>query len=186
MFSLCPPFRGGGGSTPSQVCGWGGPNPRSVAGGYPFPGLWLGGYPSQVWVGGTLSQVWMGGVPGVPPSQVWKVGVGTWVPPGQVWMWGDTRVPPYQQDWMGYPPPPGLDGYVPPTTRTGWVRTPHHQDWMGYPLARSGWWGYVPPPPGLDGVPPHTPPIRQSSIASTCYAAGGMPLAFTQEDFLVN
>ena len=24
-----------------------------------------------------------------------------------------------------------------------------------------------------------------SSIACTCYAAGGMPLAFTQEDFLV-
>ena len=42
----------------------------------------------------------------------------------------------------------------------------------------------TPPPPGLDGV--HPPPIRQSSIASTCYAAGGMPLAFTQEDFLVS
>ena len=60
----------------------------------------------------------------------------------------------------------------------------------GIPLqARMG--GY--PPPGLDGVPPlsrtgwGTPsPIgRQSSIASTCYTAGGMPLAFTQEDFLV-
>ena len=40
------------------------------------------------------------------------------------------------------------------------------------PSTRTGW-----------GTPP--PPIRQSSIASTCYAAGGMPLAFTQEDFLV-
>ena len=42
----------------------------------------------------------------------------------------------------------------------------------------------IPPRPGLDdrGTPP---PIRQSSIASTCYAAGGVPLAFTQEDFLV-
>ena len=29
------------------------------------------------------------------------------------------------------------------------------------------------------------PPIAQSSIASTCYAVGGVPLAFTQEDFLV-
>ena len=28
-------------------------------------------------------------------------------------------------------------------------------------------------------------PIRQNSIASTCYPAGGMPLAFMQEDFLV-
>ena len=27
--------------------------------------------------------------------------------------------------------------------------------------------------------------MRQSSIASTCYAAGGVSLAFTQEDFLV-
>ena len=41
------------------------------------------------------------------------------------------------------------------------------QDWMGYPCPR------------LDGVPP---PI---SKASTCYAVGGVPLAFTQEDFLV-
>ena len=42
----------------------------------------------------------------------------------------------------------------------------------------------VPPCPGLDGVP-HPPVRRQSSIASTYYVAGGMPLAFTQEDFLV-
>ena len=40
---------------------------------------------------------------------------------------------------------------------------PTHRDWMGYP----------------------PPPIRQSSIARTCYAAGSRPLAFTQEDFLV-
>ena len=38
---------------------------------------------------------------------------------------------------------------------------PQVQDWMGYP------------------------PIRQTSIASTCCATGGMPLTFTQEDFLV-
>ena len=29
------------------------------------------------------------------------------------------------------------------------------------------------------------PPGEQRCIASTCYMAGGMPLAFTQEDFLV-
>ena len=29
-------------------------------------------------------------------------------------------------------------------------------------------------------------PGRQNSRANTCYAAGGMPLAFTQEDFLVH
>ena len=43
---------------------------------------------------------------------------------------------------------------------------PPHRDWMGYP-----------PPPPIG---------RQSSIASTCYAEGSMPLAFTQEDFLVD
>ena len=42
--------------------------------------------------------------------------------------------------------------------------------WGGYPPARSGWGGY-----------PGTPPWQDS----TWYAAIGMPLAFTQEDFLV-
>ena len=54
----------------------------------------------------------------------------------------------------------------------------------GYPVwgnPRSGRMG-VPPPVGLDGVP-H--PGDSSSTASTCYAVGGMPFAFTQEDFLV-
>ena len=57
---------------------------------------------------------------------------------------------------VGYPgyPPPGLDG-VPPVWMVG---VP------GYPLTRTGW-----------GTPP---PIRQNSLVSTCYAAGGMPLAF--------
>ena len=83
----------------------------------------------------------------------------------------------------------------------------------GVPHPRSGWGGYpipvldegIPHPrsgqehtsqPGPDGggtwgtpsqvwmVGPPTP-IRQSSIASTCYPTGSMPLAFTQEDFLV-
>ena len=100
--------------------------------------------------------------------------------------WGNT---PSQGLGGGYPIP-GLDGggypgY--PTTRSGW--------WGGtwVPSTRSAWWGVprvspdqvwmvggypqYPLPPGLDGVPPS--PIRQSSIASTCYAAGGVPLAFT-------
>ena len=75
--------------------------------------------------------------------------------------WGGTP----SQVWVGGYPITGLGGIpsqvwmgVPPTM-TGWG-TPHH-DWIGYP------------------------PIRQSSIVSTCYTAGGMPLAFTQEDFLV-
>ena len=92
---------------------------------------------------------------GGTPSQVWMVGV------------------------------PGIPSTT--TTRTGWG-TPPHQDWMEYPPPRSGWWGGYPgysppppPPPGLDGVTPnpgldgggYPPPIRQSSIASTCYAVGG-------------
>ena len=69
---------------------------------------------------------------------------------------------------------------------------PHGLDWMGVlPLGLDG----VLPPSGLDGgissPPPvspgwgYPPPSRQSSRASTCYAVGGMPLAFTQDDFLV-
>ena len=65
----------------------------------------------------------------------------------------------------GYPVP-GLGGYLVPGPG-------------GYPVPGPG--GY--PIPGLGGTP-GTPP-RQSSTASTCYAAGGVPLAFTQEDFLV-
>ena len=110
---------------------------------------------------------------------------------------------------------PHLDGgYLGvPQLRSGWRGGLYpSQVWMGVPHPRSGWWGvlqgtpprtgWVPPPqPGLDGVPPplrtgygNPPPeldgvtpnsIRQSSTASTCYSAGGMPLAFTQEDFLV-
>ena len=104
--------------------------------------------------------------------------------------WGGTP----SQAWVGgYPilglgggyPIPGLDGGVPrgTLTRSGWGVPgiipdqvwmvggvpgipPNHQDWMGYP-------------------PPTHPPIRQSSIASTCYTVGGVPLAFMQEDFLV-
>ena len=44
-------------------------------------------------------------------------------------------------------------------------------------------WGT--PQPGLDGYPPDLERGTPPSIASTYYAAGGMPLAFTQEDFLV-
>ena len=149
MFSLCPPFRGGGGGTPSQVCEWGG---------YPIPGVG----------GGTLSQVWVEGVPrprsgGVPqPGTVLSTSCsslsqrvqhrGLLRPEWdyfqvQVWMvGGGTPIPCQGVHW------PGLDG-------------------GGYPI------------PGLRGYP--YPPIRQSNIASTCYAAGGMPLAFTQENFLV-
>ena len=95
--------------------------------------------------------------------------------------WG-VPIPGLDGGCSGATPLSGLDGVSPtmtgwgtpqwgtPHTMTGWG-TPGH-DWLGYPLARTGW-----------GTPHH--PIRQSSIASTCYAAGGMSLAFKQDDFLV-
>ena len=134
----------GGGGTPSQVCGWGGPHLRSGGGGTPSK-VWVGGYPipsldhrvpnfrsgggvpcprsgwgvphtrSGPW--GTPFQVWWGGT----LSQVW-VGGGT---PSQVWT-GNTP----SQVWTGGYPIPGLD-----------------RGTQGTPLARSGWWGvpWVPP-----------------------------------------
>ena len=75
---------------------------------------------------------------------------------------------------LGYPIS-GLGGGYPIPGLDGGGDTPS-QVWMV-----GGYLGY--PPPGLDGVPP--PPIKQSSIVSTCYVAGGVPLAFTQKDFLV-
>ena len=104
--------------------------------------------------------------------------------------------------WRGVPHP-AVGG-----TPSSWRGVPYPAD-GGYPIQLMGgtpssWWG-VPHPAGggvpqpadggypgrytpLAGVPPTrgtTPPPHQSSIACTCYAAGGMPLAFTQEDFLV-
>ena len=93
-------------------------------------------------------------------------------------------------DGGGYPIS-GLDGGGVPHPRSGWWGGTPSQVWMvegghpipgldggGYPVPpRSGWWEY--PIPGLDGTGVST------SIASTCYIAGGMPLAFMQEDFLV-
>ena len=75
-----------------------------------------------------------------------------------------------------------------PHPRSGWGGERAIPAWGGYPI--SGWGGTLGTPPTeiWDGVPPYlrwgTPPL-QSSIASTCYAAGGVPLAFTQKDFLV-
>ena len=120
-------------------------------------------------VGGTLSQVWVGGRGG-NPSKVWMVGGGT---PSQVWWWG-----------RGYPIP-GLMAGGYPFQVWWWGGTPS-QVWMvggtqGTPPARSWWWG------GTWGTPHdwmgYSP--TPTSIASTCYAAGGMPLAFTHEDLLV-
>ena len=90
----------------------------------------------------------------------------------QVWVGGTLS-----QVWTGEYPIPGLDrGYPIPCLDGG---TPSHV-WMGVPHPRSGWGGT--PCPRLDGVPPIRRQIRK---ASTCYAVGSVPLAFTKEDFLV-
>ena len=47
----------------------------------------------------------------------------------------------------------------------------------GYPMSRGV--------PHVWGVPHLWPPITQSSIVNTCYVVVGVPLVFTQEDFLV-
>ena len=62
-----------------------------------------------------------------------------------------------------------------PHPRSGWGRGTSSQVWMETPPPSRTRWDTPPPPPVR----------RQSSIANTCYAAGGMPLAFTQKDFLV-
>ena len=104
----------------------------------------------------TLDGVPPGPGTGYPPD----LGLGTpldldWVPP-----------PPTDLDWV---PPHGTGLGTPPGPGPG----THPQTWTGYP-------------PDLDRVPPLDQVwIRQSSTASICYAAGGVPLAFTQEDFLV-
>ena len=124
----------------------------------------MGGHPISGLGRGTPSQVWMVGVPGVPPNQVWMVGEYPGYPLDQVWMVGGTP----SQVWM--------------------VGGTPSQVWMvGVPYPRSGWWRVprVTPPDQVWIVGGTPPPIRQSSIASTCYAAGGVPLAFTQVDFLV-
>ena len=114
--------------------------------------------------GGTLSGQWGRGY----PIQLMERGVphpSWWVPPSQV----QTGGTPSQSRWGRYPPPPSRSG-----PRSGWEGSLEE--------SRTGWG--IPPCPGLDGTPP--PPVgRQSSIARTCYAAGGMPLVFTQEDIFV-
>ena len=121
--------------------------PILLTGGGGVPHLKSGqaGYPILLMGGHTPPQVWMG----VPHS---RSGWGIPHPADGLYLIQDQDrgypgVPPVEE-WKGYPLSK-KDGVPPPI-----------QDWMGYPsIAR------------LDGVTPPLP-IRQSSIASTCYAAG--------------
>ena len=106
--------------------------------------------------------------------------------------WGGTPFPCLDG---GYPiqltggatPFPGLDGGGTPSSWWGvlpsqvWRGVPPSQVWTGgCPLPRSRW-GYPLAIYPQQGYPPY-----RSNIACTCYTAVGMPLAFAQEDFLVD
>ena len=133
--------------------------------------LGWGGYPIQPWMGGYPIQPWMGW--GLPNSAL-DGGV-----PNPALDGGDTR-----SSLGGGVPNPALDGGYPiqPWTggypNLGW-EVPHLISGRGvsHPISRGG---YPIPSPGRY---PRYPP----RIASTCYgyAAGSVPLTFTQEDFLV-
>ena len=94
--------------------------------------------------------------------------------------------------WGGYP------GQVPPWLT--WGGTQWGGTLLGGCTLPGGYPGQVPPLADLGGylvggypargVPTGGVPYRggypgQDNIGSNCYTAGGMPLAFTQEDFLV-
>ena len=84
----------------------------------------------------------------------------------------------------GVTPIPGQDGEY-PHLKSGRDVLHLRSEW-GTPISRMG----VPPsaelgyPPGLRSGRSGTP--NWNSIVSTSYAAGGVPLAFMQEDFLVD
>ena len=166
--SVCSPLVGGGDPIPGS--GRGVPHPADggdgciPSRGHPIPGQG-GGYPIQL----------TGGEP--HPDDGWypitDPGRGY---PSQVQPKGGG----FPIQVMGIPHP-----------RSGW-QIPHSRSGSGIntpppprPRSRTGS-GTPPPPQAQDwmGYPP-LPIRRQSSIASTCYAAGGMPLAFMQEDFHV-
>ena len=94
--------------------------------------------------------------PGGYPSQVQVGGYPTLGTPCQTWSGGYPTLGPPPSDLAGGSTPP----QVPPPVRP-WITPPHVRPGRGVP--RQG----------------DTPP------SSTWYAAIGMPLAFTQEDFLV-
>ena len=114
---------------------------------YPTPGLEGVPHPRSRW--------------GVPhPRSGWQGGYPILVP---------GRGVPHPADMGRWYPTPGLEG------------VPHPRSRWGVPHPRSGWQGGYPilvPGRGVPHPPTRTgwgnsAPIRQSSIASTCYVAGG-------------
>ena len=99
---------------------------------------------------------------------------------------------PHPADGGGGVPPSAVQAGGTPSSYQGgtpsswWGGVPPYQVQVGgYPIQLI-WVGYPIQLMGGGTLAGGTPPPHQSSIACTCYAAGGMPLAFTQEDFLVH
>ena len=180
MFSLCPPFRGRG----YPVSGLDG------GGEYPIPDVDRASTPSQVQVGGgTPSQVWIGGTP-----SCWQRGYPIPGPGGGVPHLAGRRGVPHPRSGWGYPHPrsgqevPPFQYWMVYSPIEDWMGAPI-KDWIGYPLSKTGWdtpnpdLGWGTPLPRLDGVPPWV--RKQISKVSTWFAASSVPLAFMQEDFLI-
>ena len=94
------------------------------------------------------------------------------------WGGGGTPVPgSFPGPFQGYPSPGG--GGV---MQAGGTPVPVEGSYpgLGYLLVRTG----LGPPPARTGL--GYPPSETEQQRSTCYAAGGMPLAVTEEDFLVS
>ena len=164
MFSVCVSVHTRRGGTPSSW--WWRGTLSSWWWGVPHPADGRGGYPIQLVVGGTPAWTWMGGYLGYPlaggPHPGYPLAGGpTWGTPqqGEPHLWYPLAGGPTQGTPAGGP----TWGTIPPGRGSPTWGTPHRG---------------TPP-----GVPPPPPP---TSTACTCYTVGGMPLAFTQEDFLVN
>ena len=110
-------------------------------------------------------------------ARIWRMGEGTVFSFSVHTATGEYPIPcpigghPIPGPGGGYPiPGQGWGGHTPSQVQAGGGGTPS-QVQVGIPPIMTGW----------DTPPPH----QEISIVSTCYAAGGVPLAFTQKDFLV-
>ena len=146
--------------------------------GYPARSSQEGGYPSQVQVGGYPSQVQVGGYPSQVQVGVPQPGPGRGYPDGGYPNGGTSM----GVSHLGYPMSYLAGGYPSggyPNQGGPHLRYPPSDLAGGYP--DRGTPPQVPPQSDLAGGYP----TGGTPLSSTWYTAVGMPLAFTQEDFLV-
>ena len=86
---------------------------------------------------------------------------------------------PHPSQLGGVPHPVLMGGGYPHLANGGY----HHLTGGGTPPPIRTGWGIPPTLLGPDGGTPPPQIWSQSNSACTCYTAGDMPLAFTQEDF---